>query len=498
MQTPEELELEIALYHKESDRVYNLSKEYYLKILNHKSFVDLPDVYKDGLNNNYKIFEDQRDFYVQLRSQSFEKKKAACEKIFFTCINQKLLGNNTFFYYMFIGISVIADKKSMFEEKTAAVVYDSRYNNRYMIYNPDFILYQYKLGGLSSIEFIIIHEMSHIILGHIDFRNKISFSHNLFEDTAKIENIAQDLHINWNCAVDGQTILIPNICLPGAFPYQDFPTGLSSDEYLNILRKKDQSFINMMNLHDKSSLSTEHGMSLEDFSDAIEGHESAQGSKKGGHGSKKGPDFLEKIYDLNKIQDAYLSSKGQGLGNSTLLEKFIKTRKSKTNPEDILNFFLERANVICGKESSNRKLNKKNPYMHPGSKFIRQAEIAFFCDMSGSVSDELLADFFAIVKKCCEADREFLFVPFTTSVDSENIVTITSMVPPKLRTVCGGTDFSCINSYIKDMPNLSGVVVLTDLEAPYPGEIGIPRLWVTNHDSSNFNGENVLNFSQYK
>jgi predicted metal-dependent peptidase len=468
--------------------------ESYEKIFSHEKFELLPDRMKKGLTHIHKMTVDRLTFYEEVKHLAYERKVLACKKIFLDVIENKLFrsSENYFFYYLFSGMGIFPSKKLYENDGTAAVVYSQKYNNRYMIYNPDFILYTYRISGIEGLSFLIKHEMSHIVLGHIEYRRASTNFNNLLEDTNTLLNIAQDLAINSILIKDNLTLrTISNGVFPTIFPYDDFPPDLSAEEYLHLLRQKDKDYLTVCQMHYDSSSAGSHNFDDEEVIDEIQDYE----CNRGGGKNNKSRVLMEKIYDYNKIQDAAHSSKGCSGASSTLINLFIKNIGVNINPHDIFRFFLQQAEIINGKESSSRRVNKKNPYNMPGKKFIRESEIAFYCDMSGSVSDELLGQFFDVVMQCAESGRTFIFIPFTTEIDEAGIVTITANEPPTLRTVSGGTDFSCVNKHAIEN-GFTGVCVLTDMEAPYPGELGIPRLWVTDTKMEEFNGESVLSFTK--
>ena len=87
----------------------------------------------------------------------------------------------------------------------------------------------------------------------------------------------------------------------------------------------------------------------------------------------------------------------------------------KVDWRKVLRYFV-RTSQRSNKRSTVRKLNKRFPYIHAGKKITRQAKIAISIDQSGSVSDRMLAAFFAELNTLSSI-AEFTVVPFDTEVD---------------------------------------------------------------------------------
>jgi predicted metal-dependent peptidase len=132
------------------------------------------------------------------------------------------------------------------------------------------------------------------------------------------------------------------------------------------------------------------------------------------------------------------------------------------------------------RSASVRRLNRKYPAIHPGTKRNYRASIAVYLDQSGSVSDAHLEMLSGELEQL--AGRvEFTLFNFDTSVDisSERTVKHRSSVTLD-RTRCGGTDFQCVQDHAnKNMKRFDGYLVLTDGYAPKTrGYNKLKRGWV--------------------
>ena len=130
--------------------------------------------------------------------------------------------------------------------------------------------------------------------------------------------------------------------------------------------------------------------------------------------------------------------------------------------------------------SSVRRLNRKYPAIHPGTRRNYRASIAVYLDQSGSVSDSDLEMLSGELESL--ANRvEFTLFNFDTSVDEASERTIKQRSTVSLdRTRCGGTDFQCVQNHAnKNVKRFDGYLVLTDGYAPATtGHNKLKRGWV--------------------
>jgi len=154
--------------------------------------------------------------------------------------------------------------------------------------------------------------------------------------------------------------------------------------------------------------------------------------------------------------------------------KYINTT---INWRHVLRYFIK-ASQRAEKQGSIRKINKRYPYIHPGKKTNRQAEIAVSVDQSGSVSDKMLAIFFAELDKLSDI-ATFTVIPFDHDV-AYNEIFVWNKGQKKIwkRVKCGGTDFNPPTDYVNKNLSFDGHIILTDLQAPKPKPSKVQRMWM--------------------
>ena len=173
------------------------------------------------------------------------------------------------------------------------------------------------------------------------------------------------------------------------------------------------------------------------------------------------------------------ASSGQGWGSisADIRKQIMDAITPKIDWRKVLRYFIK-TSQRSNKRSTVRRLNRRFPYIHAGRKVTRQAKIAISIDQSGSVSDTMLASFFAELNSL-SALAEFTVVPFDTEVD-ESLVYTWKKGERKTweRVKCGGTCFGAPTRYVNDN-GFDGHIILTDMEAPKPIASKCQRMWMT-------------------
>ena len=137
----------------------------------------------------------------------------------------------------------------------------------------------------------------------------------------------------------------------------------------------------------------------------------------------------------------------------------------------------------AGRDTSVRRLNRKYPGVHPGTRRKYTSSWAVYVDQSGSVDDESLALLFGELASFAK-HTSFDVYYFDTEVDEENKFTWRKgqRLEPK-RTRCGGTDFSAPTKHVhKHTDKYDGYVILTDGYASQPAISRLRRVWVITPD----------------
>jgi len=339
-----------------------------------------------------------------------------------------------------------------------------------LIYNPEFFAKledKHRLGVLK-------HEFYHLVFEHVTGRRPDNVH-------PRTWNFATDLAINSHLKDE-----LPETALfPGVGQFEEYESGLSAEAYLTKL-KNDEQF--------------------------QEGNNKTQGQGQGesGEGSGSGTDSDEDSdEDSGEGSEQFDSHEDWGEVDSTVneiakerLKDFIKKAAEEaqkasnwgTVPADCrrdivarLQTFVDWRNVLryfvktsqrASKRSTVRKINKRFPYIHPGKKVKRQAQIAISIDQSGSVDDNMLAAFFAELNKLSKV-ATFTVIPFDTRVDESLIYEWKKDATRKTeRVMHGGTCFNAPTEYVNGH-NFDGHIILTDLMAPKPKASKCQRMWMT-------------------
>ena len=109
------------------------------------------------------------------------------------------------------------------------------------------------------------------------------------------------------------------------------------------------------------------------------------------------------------------------------------------------------------------------------------ANIAISIDQSGSVSDVMLASFFAELNNLSKL-ATFTVIPFDTEVDDSKVfVWKKGENRDWERVLCGGTCFNAPTKYVNER-DFDGHIVLTDMYAPKPVPSKCQRMWMTDEN----------------
>jgi predicted metal-dependent peptidase len=336
-----------------------------------------------------------------------------------------------------------------------------------MLYNPDF------MAGLTDKEKlgVLMHEFYHIIFEHVTTRLPA-------EGMSMKWNVATDLAINSHI----MDMLPEGGCIPSKVgtPFEKYPVGLSAEAYLKIIEEDEQ-------FKKEDSDGQGDGQGGQGQGDPSQGQ--GQGSSLGDHvlddhSGWGDVDEETKAMAKERLKDAMEkaakdASSGQGWGSvsADVRKQIMDAITPKIDWRKVLRYFIK-TSQRSNKRSTVRRLNRRFPYIHAGRKVTRQAKIAISIDQSGSVSDEMLAAFFAELNSLSSL-AEFTVVPFDTEVD-ESLVYTWKKGERKTweRVKCGGTCFDAPTRYVNDN-GFDGHIILTDMEAPKPIASKCQRMWMT-------------------
>jgi len=135
---------------------------------------------------------------------------------------------------------------------------------------------------------------------------------------------------------------------------------------------------------------------------------------------------------------------------------------------------------IRGEQHSTiRRINRRFPMVHPGSKRNHRPLLLIAKDQSGSVSDEAVALFYG---ECAALSKNVDFdqVSFDTEC-SEVERWYRGSLPEATRERSGGTDFNAVTRLMEHPDNRGrwdGLLMLTDGECSKPEPSLVPRIWI--------------------
>ena len=331
-----------------------------------------------------------------------------------------------------------------------------------MIYNPEFF------SKLSATELagVLKHEFYHIIFEHVTGRLPP-------EGMSMLWNVATDLSINSHLAGE----LPEGALIPAEGKFEKYPKGKSAEWYFT-------------ELQNDPDMQPQDGDGQGDG----EGGEGADGDGTpqplDDHSGWGEADAETKAMAKERLRQAVedaakeASSRGSwGSVSSEMRKKIMDMVNPKVDWRKVLRYFIKTSQK-SNKRSTVRRINKRFPYIHAGKKVSRTAKIAISIDQSGSVSDGMLAAFFAELGALAKY-AEFTVVPFDTEVGEEHVY-VWKKGKRKTwdRVLCGGTCFNAPTKWVNER-QFDGHIVLTDMCAPKPIPSKCQRMWMTDQDGKN-------------
>lgn len=378
---------------------------------------------------------------------------------------------------------------------TAAVGYDKDADDVTMWYNLDFF------SGLTreESEGVYNHELLHVVWQHITRRAKA-------QEYMKLWNIATDLTIN-STIVNDNGGKLPDMCyFPGRRPKFDNGSGKVKSRRLNPETNQIEEY--------ERDLTVEEKALNDSFADLIEKFPIGQASdwyfsrlQKWDEENGKPMSGMDYVYSVddhdawneipenqrdlvsgkvrNIIQRAVqkADSQSDGWGNipSEIREEIRRSVSNSVDWKKVLRSFIGRLNR--GERATTfKRINKRYPYMHPGTRRKYLPKVLVAIDQSGSVSNENVERIFGALSALSKKVN-FCVVNFDTDVDAQSYCEWRrGQQIPTRRTRSGGTDFESVNRFIKKMGRgrFDAVVIATDGECSKPAQLpfGMKRGWV--------------------
>jgi predicted metal-dependent peptidase len=383
---------------------------------------------------------------------------------------------------------------------TAAVSYNEKTDELCLLWNPEFFssLSEWECRG------VIIHELYHVVFGHLHGRRPSARTGIDLLWLYKMWNVATDCAINCIIVDAANTGVakklagdrpLPRGCLlPGTFPVAPDGREYTEEEKqgmklssliasLPTMQASEWYFAEILKAAEKESQKNGgkgKGQPGDEFggeTDTIDDHSMWDDvpDEKREYVEGRIKSVVEKAV---KAADAVEG----GWGNipADLADQIRKSVQSVVNWKDVLRQFVGQL-VRGGRTNSIKRINKKYPYIHPGTKRSYQAKLLVAIDQSGSVSNEMLVEFFAelgALTKKVTID----VLPFDCVANEKDIYTWRkgTDVPAK-RVRGGGTDFNAPTKLVNDTRNRGrwdGMLIMTDGEAPAPTSSRVKRGWV--------------------
>lgn len=347
---------------------------------------------------------------------------------------------------------------------------------------------------------VLKHEFYHLIFEHVTSRLPA-------EGMSLLWNIATDLAINSEIFKE----LPFTSCVPGrgytdpktkkVFGFEAYPLGKSSEWYFGALKEDPRA--KQQAQDDGEGQDGEGDQDGEGegegkggpgkpgkgkgkggpggaFGDTLDDH-----SMWGGEGTENETNSIAREIAKERLKDAMQQAaaetikggRGWGSMSSEMQKEILRRLETHVDWRALLRYFVKTSQK-ANRMSSMRHLNRRYPMIHAGRKVSRTAKVAISIDQSGSVSDAMLAAFFAELNSLSEI-ADFTVIPFDDSVFEEKIYVWKKGIKKRHeRVLCGGTNFDAPTNYVNEKA-FDGHIILTDMCAGKPGNSKCQRMWMT-------------------
>lgn len=373
---------------------------------------------------------------------------------------------------------------------TAAVAYNEKTDELTLLWNPDFFakLSQWEVRG------VLTHEYYHLVFGHLYGRRRTP---------PQLWNIGTDLAINSIITdsskhgsgnrLQGDNPLPEFALIPGRRPKHPDGREYTKDEEqaqklaaviekLPPMKASEWYFEKIKEESDKDKAAGGEG-----FEGPGEGEEYVIGSMDE-HGTWQEIPEDQREYVEGRVKAViekatkHADSQANGWGNIPvdLADQIRKSVSSVINWRNVLRQFV--GSITRGaRATSMKKINSRYPYIHPGKKRGYTAKLLIAIDQSGSVSNEMLAEFFGeltTLTKKVSID----ILPFDTEAYEKDLYEWRRGTNhPAKRVRGGGTDFNAPTKFANDPKNRGrwdGMLIMTDGECSSPGPSRVKRGYV--------------------
>jgi predicted metal-dependent peptidase len=344
---------------------------------------------------------------------------------------------------------------------------------------------------------VLVHEFYHLVFEHVTGRlpDELAGVMGKKQPTAeeqklfRLWNIAADLAINYHIGAEN---LPDGCCIPGGPMFEDVPGDMTSEYYFELLKKKqkekeqeqesqeqgqgDDSDVSPGDSDDGSGEGAPQSFDMDDAGQ-FDSHDDWNENETSSQPEAAADIARERLKEALKKATAEAASKGWGNISASCRKDILERLTSKVDWRKVLRYFVK-TSQRAEKRSTPKRLNRRYAYVHPGRKVKRTASIAVSIDQSGSVSDSMLAAFYAELEKLSDI-ATFTVIPFDSEVVEDAVYEWKKgQSHPKKRYTCGGTDFNPPTDYV-NVQKFDGHIVLTDMCAPKPKRSNCQRMWMT-------------------
>jgi predicted metal-dependent peptidase len=396
----------------------------------------------------------------------------------------KFLQDNPFFAELSRHITKIPTRNI----PTAGVAFNEKTDDLCLLYNPDFFskLSQAEVRG------VITHEFYHIVFGHLyGRRRKPHELWNISTDLAINSILVEAFKAGSYRTLTGSQILPGFAYVPG-MKYVPRPVEAGKEP-----TKEERAAQKFGEIIEKLPIMQASEWYFDKINEQIKDDEDFESDGGEGSGTYYIPgngqmdshdgwdDIPEEIreYVEGKVKSmvekaaktADQQSNGWGNIPLDLIEAIRKSVASVVNWRSVLRQFIGSINR-GGRSTSIKRINKRFPYIHPGIKRSYEAKLLIAIDQSGSVSNEMLVEFFGELNSLTKK-VSIDVIPFDTRVKEQNLFTWkrgTNIVAQ--RELGGGTDFNAPTDFAnapKNRGRWDGLLIMSDGEcnAPRPSRI---------------------------
>ena len=168
----------------------------------------------------------------------------------------------------------------------------------------------------------------------------------------------------------------------------------------------------------------------------------------------------------NMIENNKHSKDGWGKYTGDFMAAIIAANEPKISYKEILKKFNK--SVLSMKTTTSRmKLNRRYDLRSPGYRRLNNTKVVFAIDSSGSMTDNILSEGFAVVNACLR-HAEVTYMLFDTEI--KQIETNLKRAKTEFKVIGrGGTDFQQVIDYSNKM-KADGLIIFTDGAAPAPSQ----------------------------